>query len=1126
MTQDQGPSEVNEEPVGFDEVLLAELAAITDRRGRYEQAAPSANDLSGLAISGGGIRVATFALGALQAMATVDLATDSDEKEVDESVNPRATGLLGAFDYLSTVSGGGFVGGWLTSWIQRSSGAKADGPSGLANVASSLRQSVADSRIEATQLHHLRRFSNYLTPERGIFSLDTWTAASIYTRNLLLNLLNVVAMMLAGIILVFIGIKAFGGLFEFDTVGSSGQKIVYVKPSVYWLLFALTAVFSMCAYCRALKHVGRSHGITGSAKNMRMTPTVILFWGVAIAVLPLLAAKYFVPWPLSLLSPAEDDWLNGGLRVAIIGAVLHGLPGVMCLTRTSQPLKGRVWSTGCAIVGGGLAGAVGGVVLALLFFNLFPNPLSKPDIFAIFGPPTVLLTVVVGIAVEVGFLSRSASTHEREWWARLAAWLSVTSFGWMAITGIAFYSGPAFEWMGWRIQLFLGTSALVVATLAARIGSSASTRHEAPSAFSGLIVRLGPALFILTLAVGMSSLVRGVVLRPGAPPKGFSLSQAQKATAGDRLDLWEATETFVEGEEPKRSFTRVREVYPSVFKNGVSRTRTRLLGTNKDGLPKTSFSALGWCMVIPLIVAVFLAVRFDINVNSLSGAWANRIIRCYLGASNPDRVPHPHTGFDPHDDIPLTLLRADVPATRVRPVHPLWSMWLGFVFGLPVSRPDTQIRRTDYDGPIHLINGALNIYKSDDLARQERRAESFVMSPYFCGYTLAATRTKKSKQKTLDCYTPTDQYAGQLTLGSAISISGAAATPNMGYHTMPSLAALMTVLNVRLGWWLPNPSSQKPNVLRSRSPKTGLSYLANELLSRTSASTNYVYVSDGGHFENLAAYELIRRRVRFIVLIDGEADPKYQFHGLGSLVRKARVDFGVDISISPHAIIPTGVAKIRSNNADTEVLLEDRLSELNYALGLIEYPLLKKETGTDCPEGEAKAGTDSGDDEARTNRMGLLIYVKSSMVAEHALHEADLRQYATTNDTFPHESTADQFFSESQFESYRLLGERVMTSVLQEVLNTAATSTQAAAKETEWLEDRSDCSGVRALNHLAERAVDSKQRSDSEEAKVDESGAPTQECELFMADIAPRRQQLERLIAEFRKHCSRYRYSK
>ena len=197
MTQDQGPSEVNEEPVGFDEVLLAELAAITDRRGRYEQAAPSANDLSGLAISGGGIRVATFALGALQAMATVDLATDSDEKEVDESVNPRATGLLGAFDYLSTVSGGGFVGGWLTSWIQRSSGAKADGPSGLANVASSLRQSVADSRIEATQLHHLRRFSNYLTPERGIFSLDTWTAASIYTRNLLLNLLNVVAMMLA-----------------------------------------------------------------------------------------------------------------------------------------------------------------------------------------------------------------------------------------------------------------------------------------------------------------------------------------------------------------------------------------------------------------------------------------------------------------------------------------------------------------------------------------------------------------------------------------------------------------------------------------------------------------------------------------------------------------------------------------------------------------------------------------------------------------------------------------------------------------------------------------------------------------------------------------------------------------
>src|SRR5580658_767791 len=108
---------------------------------------------SALCISGGGIRSATFALGALQALA---------EK-----------GLLHQFDYLSTVSGGGYIGGWLTAWIKR----EGDPLSVEEHLAPSRipearpdRRVIGRGRIvdeEPEPIHHLRSYSNYLTPRPG-----------------------------------------------------------------------------------------------------------------------------------------------------------------------------------------------------------------------------------------------------------------------------------------------------------------------------------------------------------------------------------------------------------------------------------------------------------------------------------------------------------------------------------------------------------------------------------------------------------------------------------------------------------------------------------------------------------------------------------------------------------------------------------------------------------------------------------------------------------------------------------------------------------------------------------------------------------------------------------------------
>ena len=139
-------------------------------------------------------------------------------------------------------------------------------------------------------------------------------------------------------------------------------------------------------------------------------------------------------------------------------------------------------------------------------------------------------------------------------------------------------------------------------------------------------------------------------------------------------------------------------------------------------------------------------------------------------------------------------------------------------------------------------------------------------------------------------------------LGTAVAISGAAASPNMGHQSSPPAAFLMTMFNARLGWWMGNPRD-KYNWLRS-SPRRGLLYLLNELFSLTNDRTHFVNLSDGGHFENLGIYELIRRRCRYIIACDAEQDESLTFSGLGNAIRKCRIDFGAEISVRSTRIRP------------------------------------------------------------------------------------------------------------------------------------------------------------------------------------------------------------------------------
>ncbi|MGH9143325.1 MAG: hypothetical protein ACRD2I_19495, partial [Vicinamibacterales bacterium] len=358
---------------------------------------------------------------------------------------------------------------------------------------------------------------------------------------------------------------------------------------------------------------------------------------------------------------------------------------------------------------------------------------------------------------------------------------------------------------------------------------------------------------------------------------------------------------------------------------------------------KTSLIVWGGCLAALFV----MAARVDINEFSLNAFYRSRLVRCYLGATRfqpGERRPQNFTGFDDGDDVELCELTAGRGSS----------------------------------GPFHIINCALNLGGSSDLALHTRHSASFTLSPLHCG-SCYESREQSGVTRELG-YISTREYGGPFgtpTLGQAISVSGAAASPNMGYHTSPVVSFLLTVFNVRLGWWFPNP--RMPGI-ETPSPHFSLRYLFRELFGGADDKSPFLMISDGGHFENLAAYELVRRRCRVIIISDAECDPDLKFEGLGTLIRMCDVDFGVRIILD--------VGSIRSGT--------DAWSRNRYAVGRIIY-------GPGEPD-------------------GVLVYLKASMTGREG---TAILQYKASHQSFPHETTGDQFYGEDQFESYRSLGRDV-----------------------------------------------------------------------------------------------------
>ena len=263
--------------------------------------------------------------------------------------------------------------------------------------------------------------------------------------------------------------------------------------------------------------------------------------------------------------------------------------------------------------------------------------------------------------------------------------------------------------------------------------------------------------------------------------------------------------------------------------------------------------------------------------------------------------------------------------------------------------------------PYHLINTTLNVPASDDRYLRGRGADLFFFSRHYVGSETTGYRKTESYNQ------------GKTRLATVMAISGAAASPQMGTSTNKGLRTLLTLLNVRLNRWMPNPNSNYDKKI-----KLWPWYFIKEILGMAKEDDDLLNLSDGGHHENLGVYPLLKRRCRLIIASDATADPSFSMNDLANVIRKARIDLGVNVEMNLNNLRP---------DPDT------RVTKSYYAVGDIFYP-----DGVN----------------------GTLIYIKTTITGNEA---EDLLAYRRKHPRFPDESTADQFFDENQFESYRKLGE-------------------------------------------------------------------------------------------------------
>ena len=1027
-----------------------EVALMRDRRLAVVYEAARRRDTAALCLSGGGIRSSTFALGIMQGLAR--------------------HGLLGKFDYLSTVSGGGLSGGWLSAWMRRE---------GAPAVHEALRSHGSEKLQPGPEpVQGLRAFSHWLTPSAGAMSIDSWTVIATIVRNLLLNWLVLLPLM-AGLVMLprlLLSVLAL----DFHEPSSGAATLIS-----YAAALGLLCMLGSAAYLEWVRSSGETFG-----KGRRGAPSqtqVLLFFLLPRALgSVVLTIALWVAWSWHKRVGGEEI-LPRLFETVVLTLLITPIVVVgMALVRRGRQTVLHTLARSVKVL---ISGVIGYVLPMLLLFDL------SREVYVTVAPVVLLLGSVVASQLYAGFTSNEAGDAEREWSARANAWVFIVAIAWTVSSGMVTF-GPRFlagVWQKLTLVGIGGVSSWLTVFLSKRAPAPAGTARSGGDRLRAAALSLSAPAVVGCVIVGLAAAndhaLNLICLNDAlsrqyqcAPPSvdstsvpmldylSWSYSRDAEAAAGDLMASFDSATATLKGgryaatqsrvdsalEAASRDLTTITLAYDRNVARRIRRTgevdgpanaerpynadavmqsfRAFTLARNRnlitvqayegapvvpalveraladDSVLKAGFvrraaaadsiaqlvdsarTAKGnqhpaeralWIGVLALMAAMIVAGLFfstvvNTNTFSLHAMWKVRTVRAFLGTTRAAaaRNPNPFTGFDSDDDVQLRDLWP-APAARV-------------------GTPDPWVR-SEAVPPMHVLNVTLNLAAGRNLAWQQRKGESMTLTPLHGGSAFVGYRPMEANANAATGgRLRAEGYGGSdgVSLGTAMAISGAAASPNDGSGTTALSAFLMTFFNARLGWWLGNPGAAGADTWQRSAPKQRLTPILSEMFGLTSDRSQYVYLSDGGHFENLALYEMVLRRCRFIVVSDAGADPDYTFEDLGNAVRKMRIDFGVPIDFEE----PVNIHG-RDGNAGTY-----------WATARIGYSAI------DMPEG---GNPDDYD--------GVLVYVKPAVYGNEP---RDVVNYHSLSPTFPQETSADQFFSESQFESYRELGSWIVDQLV------------------------------------------------------------------------------------------------
>ncbi len=951
-------------PASFKTVFRAELGTINERRRELNRRYKSFHfkyfddrtrtdekrkciDALGLAFSGGGIRSAAVCLGVLQALDAA-LREPSD----DPAAQPIPT-LLERVDYLSTVSGGGYIGSSLIAGLT-----KREGQFPFCSLF---------DRDETLSIKHIRDHSNYLFANGFVDVLDS---VAIYLRGLLANFVIVLSpiLLLAAFTIycnrndTALGEPIFyrviwSNIFPFGIIPSNFDfelfaftKLIFFTSLIVFLVWGLVTVSD-----RICKYVPVFSWLRSAYRRVKARVRRIWQWG-----------RHRI-----------RSWRRGRRsRRTLLQAIAGEL--------SARDLERR----NCSETGSNLA-RFGGVMLAVLV------------ICAFFETQPWILKWLFARAAE------QKVKHE-------------------AVTGISFY---------------VQTLTVVFAGLASIVGTFADKLEKLMNKLSigGRLAKTGHysiKILIYAASVAVPFALWGFYLLLcywGIESKLFcGQAAAENCTRMFAAPDWLfnfANRTF---NDPIPLMAGLGSAFLAVLPYWMIATCDFLLHNVLIGwffdLLGLVYGAIQWLLLAiggffvkhaSLIagayasVAAFLIILSllpALNGNSLHRLYRDRLSTAFVFYERSPRrtTPRPGQFFSriltwkkSREERPESARanEKERPAARLAAAKASWS-WLRRLFAIyDDERRKRRNSASDHNivsldqlkltqvsaqfAPYQIINTALNIQGSKYANQRGRNADFFMFSRNYVG-SEATDYVETSRIELIE---------SGLNLATAMAVSGAAASANMGSKTIKSLTPTLAILNIRLGYWLRNPIAAFgfKRVVANFAEIANM-YFLREMFWRLNENSYNVYLTDGGHIENLGLYELLKRRCRLIIAVDSEADPNMLFGSFIKLQRHARIDLGTRIELPWQAIRNCALGTSKMNADGGKSLPDPARAGPHAALGVIRYP---------------------------NDEIGYLLYIKSSLSGDENDYIID---YQRRNPTFPHETTGDQLFSEEQFEVYRALG--------------------------------------------------------------------------------------------------------